>query len=444
MTHIVKTVTKPITNLIDAIPGGNIIAPIALTALGQPELAAAFSGVNTLNNGGSLGKALLSGGLSYGGAALGGDDTVFGDSLSSGVKDALSGVGDSLSGALGNVGDATGLTGVYNDASGALGNAYSSVSNTLGNEYNGSDLQDAFNSGSDALKSVGLGSGSSNAPVSTNSSALAPQGGGGSSYSSNVGTFGQDPNNTSALLTGGNSGALPSIDDINGLDKPLGDLNFDPSQSTLSPTSTSGSYKDFLNPGGKVASSSNSYLSPLASIGIGALSNNSAQNALLKQAGANKSLLAPYLNFQFNPGDLTQDPGYQFDLAQGNQALDRKALAPGGSGYFSGAALKDAESFGTGLADNTYSAAFNRALQSNNAGLSGALATAGVNDSIGNTNAASDINMGNLFSGALGNVLGGNSYTNNGSLSGGSDIQAILRNLLSGKTTTNNSLGASL
>jgi hypothetical protein len=35
----------------------------------------------------------------------------------------------------------------------------------------------------------------------------------------------------------------------------------------------------------------------------------------------------------FNPTDLTQDPGYQFNLQQGQQALDRAQGAKGN--YFS-------------------------------------------------------------------------------------------------------------
>lgn len=75
-------------------------------------------------------------------------------------------------------------------------------------------------------------------------------------------------------------------------------------------------------------------------------------------------LLSGALGGSFQPGDLTQDPGYQFRLSEGEKALDRKALAPGGTGFFSGAALKDAQRFGQGLADQTYNDAYNRWLQS--------------------------------------------------------------------------------
>ena len=83
----------------------------------------------------------------------------------------------------------------------------------------------------------------------------------------------------------------------------------------------------------------------------GAQANTSLQNQL--SSGA--------LGGNFTPGDLTQDPGYQFRLSQGEQALGRKQSA--GGNYYSGQALKEAQSFGQGLADQTYNDAYNRWLQ---------------------------------------------------------------------------------
>lgn len=60
----------------------------------------------------------------------------------------------------------------------------------------------------------------------------------------------------------------------------------------------------------------------------------------------------------FTGADLENDPGYQFGLREGNQALDRKAAA--GGGYFSGAALKAAQRFGQDYAGTKFDAAFNR------------------------------------------------------------------------------------
>lgn len=169
-----------------------------------------------------------------------------------------------------------------------------------------------------------------------------------------------------------------------------------------------------------------SYLTPVLSAAFGYKSNKDAANALLEQQKANAALLDPYAGgFNFTPGDLAQDQGYQFNLEQGTKAQDRANLARGN--YFSGQALKEAQTFGQGLADSTYNTAFNRALQGRNAGLTGALARAGINTDIGNIKANQTVNTGNLFSGALGAVLPGNTFTNTGALQGGFDIQEFLR-----------------
>ena len=63
----------------------------------------------------------------------------------------------------------------------------------------------------------------------------------------------------------------------------------------------------------------------------------------------------------FSPSDLTQDPGYKFNLDQGQQALDRAQAARGG--FYSGAALKEGQAFSQGLANQTYNSAYNRFLQ---------------------------------------------------------------------------------
>ncbi len=174
--------------------------------------------------------------------------------------------------------------------------------------------------------------------------------------------------------------------------------------------------------------SSKDYASPILSALLGSNANRNAEKALLSQQQANQKLLAPYTSgFSFTPGDLTQDPGYQFNLEEGTKAADRAQLARGG--YFSGGAAKELAQFNQGLADNTYNTAFTRALQGRQAGLTGALAGAGVNENIGNIKANAATNSGNLLSGALGSILGGRSFTNTGALQGGNDIQALLRRL---------------
>lgn len=180
------------------------------------------------------------------------------------------------------------------------------------------------------------------------------------------------------------------------------------------------------NAGATNVATSRDYASPLLSAAFGTYSNDKAAKALLEQQRNNQALLSPYANgFSFNATDLQNDPGYQFNLAEGTKAADRAQLARGG--YFSGDAAKELATFNQGLADNTYNSAFNRALQGRSAGLQGALATAGVNTDIGNIKANSATNQGNLYSGALGALLGGKSFTNTGALQGGFDIQEFLR-----------------
>lgn len=65
----------------------------------------------------------------------------------------------------------------------------------------------------------------------------------------------------------------------------------------------------------------------------------------------------------FNPGDLSQDAGYQFRLKQGQDALNA-SLAAQGLGQ-SGAALKAAQEYGQGFAQNEYSNAYDRWLSQN-------------------------------------------------------------------------------
>lgn len=64
----------------------------------------------------------------------------------------------------------------------------------------------------------------------------------------------------------------------------------------------------------------------------------------------------------FNMADFYNDPGYQFQLQQGNQAIERSAAARGG--LLSGASAKSIAGYTTNLANTTYGDAFNRAQQS--------------------------------------------------------------------------------
>lgn len=141
-------------------------------------------------------------------------------------------------------------------------------------------------------------------------------------------------------------------------------------------------------------------LGTLARIGGSLYGANQEDEAQKRARDAMLSSIAPYrkmglaaqeqlfgnLSAGFNPGDLSTDPGYQFRLKQGQDALNA-SLAAQGMGQ-SGAAMKAAQEYGQGFAADEYSNAYDRWL-SQNQQLSGlgdqGLATAAAS---GNTLAA--------------------------------------------------------
>lgn len=140
------------------------------------------------------------------------------------------------------------------------------------------------------------------------------------------------------------------------------------------------------------------------------------QSGLQANTQLQNSLANGSLGGTFSPGDLTQDPGYQFQLGQGQQAIDRKDAASGN--FYSGQALKEAQTYGQGLASTTYNDAYNRWLQSqqntynmlagqqslgyNAAGGIGKLSTG-----IGDANAADTIAKNNNTNKGIAGFLGG-------------------------------------
>ncbi len=113
-----------------------------------------------------------------------------------------------------------------------------------------------------------------------------------------------------------------------------------------------------------------------------------------------------YDKFQFNPGDLQNDPGYQFQLQQGTRALDQGAAARGGA--LGGNQARALTQYGQGLGAQSYGDAYTRALQ----GYQTNYGTAFNNYSMNNTNRqnAYNINQGNrqsAFNTNEANRLGG-------------------------------------
>lgn len=140
-----------------------------------------------------------------------------------------------------------------------------------------------------------------------------------------------------------------------------------------------------------------------------------ATNLLTQQLPA---LTAP---IRMDQATLEATPGYQFTLGQGLKSVQNSAAARGlGT---SGAALKGAASFATGLADNTYEQQFGNALANKNFALNALTGAAGIGEGaatgqgqLGQTAATNSGNL--LIGGATAQGAGGlgavNSLTNAG------------------------------
>lgn len=95
--------------------------------------------------------------------------------------------------------------------------------------------------------------------------------------------------------------------------------------------------------------------------------NTAGQNALSSLGTRLDSLSQDVAPIKMDQATLEQTPGYQFNLSQGLKSVQNSAAARGlGS---SGAALKGAGTFATGLADSTFQNQFNNSLSNANLGL---------------------------------------------------------------------------
>lgn len=107
----------------------------------------------------------------------------------------------------------------------------------------------------------------------------------------------------------------------------------------------------------------------------------------------------------FDQSTVQLDPGYQFGMKQGQQAIDRQTAAAGGR--ISGAALKAAAKFGTDYATTGYSAAYTRANQARTDRLNRLAALAGVGQTATQSVDAAGANKANASS-ALMTAAGNN------------------------------------
>jgi hypothetical protein len=113
-----------------------------------------------------------------------------------------------------------------------------------------------------------------------------------------------------------------------------------------------------------------------------------ALNSIGQQQANGTGFAAPFTQSNFQ-----SDPGYQFQLQQGNDAIERSAASRGG--LLSGAAGKALAGYTTGLANTTYGDAYNRYLQTSNQQFNQLATVAGLGQNSLNTTAQSGANMAN-------------------------------------------------
>jgi hypothetical protein len=131
-----------------------------------------------------------------------------------------------------------------------------------------------------------------------------------------------------------------------------------------------------------------------------------------------------------------QDPGYQFQLQQGQQALQNSQAAK--DGVLSGAALKDLIGFNQGMASNAYQNAFGRYMTQNETTYKRLADMLGIGENaaagVGNMGVQATNNIGNMLtSGAAAQAAGtvGQANALTGALNNGMGYY-MLNNMLGG------------
>lgn len=353
------------------------IAPFAgfIPGIGIPAAAALGGGLGAIGGGfkGALGGALGAGGLAGGGGALGNflgaGSGAAGTALGSGLLGAAGGaLGGGAKGAL--LGGALGGAGGYIQGSGGIGNAFDNIKNSV---------------------TGGVAS---------------PAGGLSSAYSASAGKPGIFSRITDELgFTGNDINTIPAS-------------QVGRATTAMSASGAANAAKGILanagNIGTQAASSSPNYLTPLLSAGIGGFSNQRATDQLLEGQQNAFNTISPFLSNNFDPSQLASDPGYQFQLQQGEAALGRLQSARGN--YYSGDAIREGLDFNKGLTDTTLQDAYGRYANDQNRKIGLASGLADIYGNMGNVQANSTTNLGNILTGSLAAATGGNAVNSSGQI----------------------------
>lgn len=358
------------------------VAPVALSfvpGIGPLAAAGLGAGIGALGGGGL--KGAISGAL---GAASGGIGNYIGSGISgiTGLSSiASNAIGRGLTSAAGSkIGGGSTTDALLSGGLSGLGSLYKAGAfNNLGKSFNESGFSGAINQLGDNIAGKGDVLGSTANAV----------GGGSSSYSNSVPASQVGVAKDATILKNGDT-----ISWNNPTATPAAPTNLFDKIVNSTPDAATGESDMAINKQG---------LSSILNAGIGTYSNNKAANQLLKMQKQGLSDLQPYLNQTFQPTDLENDAGYQFELKQGQKGIDSAAAARGN--YFSGDALRSAGEYATGLA-NTHSAdAYNRWANTRQSNIQALLQKYGILADIGNTKAGKTMANSNVLTQSLNNYL---------------------------------------
>ncbi len=129
----------------------------------------------------------------------------------------------------------------------------------------------------------------------------------------------------------------------------------------------------------------------------------------------------PNLTRGFSMADFQADPGYAFNLQQGQQAIERSAAARGG--LDSGATMKSLAGYSQGLAGQQYDAAFNRYNTTQGNTFNRLATMAGMGQQAATTNAAN----GTATANSIGNnMMGAGNAQAAGQIAQGNNITSLV------------------
>lgn len=163
----------------------------------------------------------------------------------------------------------------------------------------------------------------------------------------------------------------------------------------------------------------------------------------------------------FNLASFTSNPGYQFQLQQGQNAINSSAAATGGT--LNGGTLKALDQYTTGLANTTYGDAYNRYLANSqqqygqlfnvaqlgenatatvgNQGTQAANASGNYLTQAGNANAAGTVGVTNAVNSGLGGIANG---INTASILQGLQSQSGYGNVNPNNSAVNNGISTAM